>query len=408
MDDVGGAELQDRVQYPDMSQRVTQAILQVLSPLAVPNVRVTEVHAIVLGFNPAPKRWVTQLHLEVLAYHPPVPPRITQCWANILATRSPSYEFIPMVLEDVFPYDISYDSVGSTRFATDVIVVDSGDDQRVGRWDAPLMEYDVAYGVRTMEQLMSLIQFFRAMRGRLNAFCYQDNTDYTSSIPIAYESRQAPPITMLDQFIATGDGLTYIFQLTKTYSSHSLSQVRTITRPQPGTVLMAVNGVQSTYFTEDDTTGLITFTTPFTLTFSDPLSINDGTPIALIDSGVANTFLGFLPFVGRNVTVTGFHHAKDNVSVTQQAAFIVSLASDYSWIEINYGSGYAGHAEAGVTGVTIAIHPAPPAETNITAGFQFYVPCRFDTDILPVTIEDYGVGGSNSVKLIEVRISDPN
>jgi hypothetical protein len=39
-----------------MSQRVTQAILQVLSPLAVPNVRVTEVHAIVLGYNPAPKR----------------------------------------------------------------------------------------------------------------------------------------------------------------------------------------------------------------------------------------------------------------------------------------------------------------------------------------------------------------
>jgi len=31
---------------------------------------------------------------------------------------------------------------------------------------------------------------------------------------------------------------------------------------------------------------------------------------------------------------------------------------------------------------------------------------RFDTDILPVTIEDYGVGGSNSVKLIEVRSSD--
>jgi len=171
---------------------------------------------------------------------------------------------------------------------------------------------------------------------------------------------------------------------------------------------MAVNGVQSTYFTEDDTTGLITFTTPFTLTFSDPLSINDGTPIALIDSGVANTFLGFLPFVGRNVTVTGFAHAKDNVSVTQQAAFIVSLASDYSWIEINYGSGYAGHAESGVTGVTISIHPAPPAESTVTAGFQFYVPCRFDTDILPVTIEDYGVGGSNSVKLIEVRISDPN
>ena len=52
------------------------------------------------------------------------------------------------------------------------------------------------------------------------------------------------------------------------------------------------------------------------------------------------------------------------------------------------------------------VFSAPLSGVSLSAGFQFYVPCRFDTDILPVTIQDYGIGGSNSIKLIEVRPSD--
>ena len=60
-------------------------------------------------------------------------------------------------------------------------------------------------------------------------------------------------------------------------------------------------------------------------------------------------------------------------------------------------------AEANVANVSISIHPAPATGVAVTAGFQFFVPVRFDTDTLPVTIEDYGIGGSNSIKLVEVR-----
>jgi uncharacterized protein (TIGR02217 family) len=67
---------------------------------------------------------------------------------------------------------------------------------------------------------------------------------------------------------------------------------------------------------------------------------------------------------------------------------------------MNYGT----HPEAS-TNVRLDVHPAPPVNAVIKAGFQFFVPCRFDTDILPVTLEDYGIGSSNSVKLIEVRQS---
>ena len=129
---------------------VTQVELAIVTQSDAPDARVTRLVTQVAAYHPPSVPRVTQVNGAVAAYHPPSTPRVTQVSFYILATRSPNYRFISMVLPDVFPNDISYNSVGSTRFATDVIVVDSGDDQRVQRWSQPLMEYDVAYGVRTM------------------------------------------------------------------------------------------------------------------------------------------------------------------------------------------------------------------------------------------------------------------
>src|SRR5208283_890511 len=87
---------------------------------------------------------------------------------------------------------------------------------------------------------------------------------------------------------------------------------------------------------------------------------------------------------------------------TVRSATIAAVATDGSTMTILWPTNYGGVAET-TTGVTVSIHPAPQTGVVVNAGFDFYVPCRFDTDILPVTIEDYGIGGSNSVKLIEVR-----
>ena len=118
---------------------------------------------------------------------------------------TPNFEWIEMFIYEVFPYDISYNSVGATRFSTDVIMVDSGHDQRSSRWDQPLMEYDIAYGVRTMEHLHGLIAFFRAMRGRKHAFLYHDYVDYRSTIAVDEETRIAPPTGPFDQQLGIGN-----------------------------------------------------------------------------------------------------------------------------------------------------------------------------------------------------------
>ena len=174
---------------------------------------------------------------------------------TILATYSPDFGFIDMITDEVFPYDISYDSVGSTRFATDVIVVDSGADQRIQRWIQPLMEYDVAYGVRTMEQLQALIAFFRAMRGRaerlqLSRPCrlHVERRRRSTRRAARRRSRRSTSKSI------SRTGSTTQFQLTKTYYSPALtqSQVRPIYRPVPGTVLIGVNGQEVTNFTVND------------------------------------------------------------------------------------------------------------------------------------------------------------
>ena len=296
-----------------MSERFTTANGTAVGSSARSNDRVTQAYAQLAGDVPNVKRYFTQANADVIGNTPPSKRYFTQVCVQIFSTRTPMYGFTNVILSDVFPDDITYNSVGSTRFATDVIVVDFGDDQRVGRWSQPLMEYDIAYGVRTMEQLMALIGFFRAMRGRLYAFCYQDNVDYTSSVPVAYEARTAPPITPTDQFIATGDGETYQFQLIKTYAAFSQSQVRTIYRPQPGTVVIGINGSVYSSWTVDDDTGIVTFNSPLSKTFADPITKGALAAAVATLTGAPGDFTAFKPYVDRQVLLSGFAQSVNNI-----------------------------------------------------------------------------------------------
>jgi len=45
---------------------------------------------------------------------------------------------------------------------------------------------------------------------------------------------------------------------------------------------------------------------------------------------------------------------------------------------------------------------APPSESVVTAGFEFDVPVRFDTDQLDLTLETFGAGQAINIPLIEV------
>jgi len=66
------------------------------------------------------------------------------------------------------------------------------------------------------------------------------------------------PIQFTDQRIGTGTGALTTFQLSKTYTSGLSPYVRHIKKPVEGTVVVGVNGVQTTNFTVNTTTGVVT------------------------------------------------------------------------------------------------------------------------------------------------------
>lgn len=155
-----------------------------------------------------------------------------------------------------FPDDISYGSRGGPRFFTNIAPVESGHEKRVILWSAPIHEYDVAYGIKKMDQLLYLKEFFLVVQGRGKGFRFKDHTDYHTA------ATRSTPVAATDQSIGVGNDSTTVFTLKKNYSVGALSLVRPITKPVAGTVLVALDSVVQTLgvdYTLDATIGAITF-----------------------------------------------------------------------------------------------------------------------------------------------------
>lgn len=147
-------------------------------------------------------------------------------------------------IETRFPTDISYGSSGGPEYSTDVVITQSGYEQRNANWSQARASYNVAHGVKTQAQLDALIAFFRARKGRADGFRFKDWTDYKVTA----------------QNIGTGNGIATLFQLVKTYVNGSVTETRTISKPVSGTVNIYKNSVlQTSGYTLNTTTGQVTF-----------------------------------------------------------------------------------------------------------------------------------------------------
>lgn len=204
-----------------------------------------------------------------------------------------------------FPTGISRASQGGPERRTDVVVLGSGHEQRNARWADSRRSYNAGYGVRSLDDLNSVIAFFEERRGRLHGFRWRDPADCKSCPP-----EQQP--TALDQVIGTGDGVTSTFQLAKIYGGSYAPWTRSIAKPVAGSVLVAVGGAARTVGTQvtlDATTGVLSFAPGF----------------------------------------------------------------------------------------------VPPPGAAVTAGFEFDVPVRFDSDRLDVNLQGFRHGAIPSIPIIEIR-----
>jgi uncharacterized protein (TIGR02217 family) len=153
-----------------------------------------------------------------------------------------------------FPTAISFHSSGGPARKTEIVTLGSGYEERNAVWANSRRRYDVGYGVKTLDDVHTVIAFFEARMARLYGFRLKDFSDYKSCSPGA-------DITPLDQSIGMGDGATTAFQLAKTYASGSAIWQRTIKKPVDTTTRIGFDGVeQLSGFSVEPTTGIVTFT----------------------------------------------------------------------------------------------------------------------------------------------------
>ncbi len=186
---------------------------------------------------------------------------------------------------------IVYATDGGPSFSTEVVVVNSGFENRNQVWQYPLGKWD--FGDRKLpdNELNEIITFFHAMAGMAIGFRFKDWGDYT----VTTANGTLGPIGL-------GTGLA-TYQLTKSYTIGGAITQRLILKPVAGTITCYKNGVQlATYAASstailgegvlgvmvlgtgteavvvDYTTGLVTFQPPYptstdVLTFSGEFDI---------------------------------------------------------------------------------------------------------------------------------------
>lgn len=157
-----------------------------------------------------------------------------------------------------FPANLSFGSVGGPERRTEIVTLANGFEERNTPWQHSRRRYDAGVGLRSLNDVETLIAFFEARAGQLHGFRWKDWSDYKSCPPL---SAPAPE----DQLIGTGDGVTTVFQLKKTYVSGLQNYTRPILKPVAGTVVVAVAGdqkVESLEFSVNLATGELSFVLP--------------------------------------------------------------------------------------------------------------------------------------------------
>lgn len=155
-----------------------------------------------------------------------------------------------------FPADLSFGALGGPERRAEVVSLANGFEERNTAWAHSRRRYDAGMGLRSLDDVAVLIDFFEARRGQIYGFRWKDWADYKSCLP----SRSIGPE---DQVIGIGDEERKVFQLIKIYRSGTAQYERPICKPVAGSVQVAVNGVPAVEgqdFTVDEETGLVTFT----------------------------------------------------------------------------------------------------------------------------------------------------
>ncbi|MBL4854843.1 MAG: DUF2460 domain-containing protein [Robiginitomaculum sp.] len=143
-----------------------------------------------------------------------------------------------------FPLPLAFGASGGPVRQTEIITLASGHEQRNAAQADSRRKYDAGVGIKSLEDMRTLIAFFEARRGQLYGFRFRDPVDHDAS-----------------GNISIGDGQTTQFQLSKTYFDMAGSWQRIITKPVASTLNIQLNAQSTTNYSVDFETGMVVFNT---------------------------------------------------------------------------------------------------------------------------------------------------
>lgn len=299
-----------------------------------------------------------RVQVSVRANHKP-----TGGFYSIAAT--PGSEDTQVIYYDlIFPRCIAYGSTGSPRYVTDKVEVDSGAEQRNQRRVYPRHEYKIEMENVPANEIAEIMNLWHVCAGDHIGFLFLDPMDHTSANND--DSLSGTDVAMTDQLVAVAVGTQSDYPLYKYYSAGGHDMRRRIRYPDPETLVVAVDGYEITSWLYSYDDCLLRFQTPMALTAS--LSRTSGGVISGAD------FSALSP--GDLVYIQGWSTGSYNANPGSDPARVVSADSVSLVVQRYNGTAYG---NAVFTGQNVTITSAlPPTGAEITAGFYFYVPVRFE------------------------------
>ncbi|MEL6960737.1 MAG: DUF2460 domain-containing protein [Pseudomonadota bacterium] len=164
-----------------------------------------------------------------------------------------------MSFHDVrFPTNLSFGALGGPERRSEIVTLSNGFEERNTPWAHSRRRFDAGMGLRSLDDVETLVAFFEARQGQIYGFRWKDWSDFKSSVPSRGTAAD-------DQIIGMGDEVRTEFQIVKTYRSGEASYQRPITKPVKGTVRVALSGeeiVEGVDWEVDTDTGIVSFNHP--------------------------------------------------------------------------------------------------------------------------------------------------
>jgi uncharacterized protein (TIGR02217 family) len=364
----------------------------------------------------------------------------------------------------VFPLMVER-GTSSLEFSTTIIPTGSGAEQRIGNWLDARVTFNAGMGVRSKQDIITLVKFFRARKGRLRGFLVKDLLDHSAS----------------GDAIGVGNNSNKVFQLQRVYSDVTTNTTygttgntdnRPIYKPIQGTVnvykgvTLQSQGGYGAYATATITTDVVatpTVTNGGSGYTSNPTVVFTGgggtgaaanavrtgnivTSIVMTNNGTGYTSAPTISFTGGSgsgatatttltgrvsaVTLanggTGYGVVVPTVSFSGGGGTGASVTATISggivtgFTSLVGGSGYttaptidiiSGNGDYALnykTGV-VTFAAAPATDVIVSWTGDFYIPCRFAEDALPADeifydyLEGKAAGGIPDILILETR-----